>query len=611
MCSNSFVARAEKGNNISGALPYLTRTSDPEINMTKAKILIVDDELELERLIKQRLKKHIRAKEFELLFAHNGKEALEKLQSEQAIEMVLTDINMPEMDGLTLLGLLPEIDQTLKAVVVSAYGDMSNIRTAMNRGAFDFLVKPIDFDDLKVTIQKTLKFVKQLRKQQQQLQEALGKLQEMAFYDQLTKLPNRSLVLHRIAAAMCLEQVQQQDNIFAILFIYLDSYPIVKYGLGHELSDRLLVEMAQRLEKCVQPIDTVARVGTNEFAILLKDIKNMDEAIQKAEQIHQEIKVPFQLNGSLVSSSTYIGIADSTIDYEEPEDFLRAADTAMNHAKVQEGVNTAVFVPSMQTGATKRLKLEADLQEALDHEQLELLYQPIVSLQTNRIVSLEALVRWEHPQKGTIMPMEFIPLAEETGLIVPLGKWVLLKACQKLKQWQEKFQDNCPDNISVNLSGIQISNSDLLKSIDETLEESGLNGSSLKLEITESILMKNGSAAIDLLKELKKRDIKLSIDDFGTGYSSLAYLQSFPIDTLKIDRSFIKDIQGQGKNLDIAKTIITLAHSLGLDAIAEGIENQEQLETLKLLGCDCAQGYLISRPMKGEAVVDFIEKVNT
>ena len=562
--------------------------------MKPAKILVVDDEMDLERLIKQRFRKKIIAKQLDFVFVKNGVEAINKLQTKDAVDMVLTDINMPEMDGLTLLTKLPEIDQTLKAVVLSAYGDIRTIRVAMNRGAFDFITKPIDFQDLEITIDKTLSFVKQIREQKQKLQQALEQLRYEALYDPLTGLPNQNYLLGRIR--QCIQSRQQKNSLFAVLCLSLDGFKAVKYGLGHALSDRLLIEVARRLESYTHPTDIVARCGTDEFAILLADLPNFKHAENKAEQLREALRTQFKLNGSVVSSNIYIGIVNSTIDYHQPEDFLRAADTAMNYAKMPGKPNIVVFDTGMQTSILERLELEADLQRAIEQQQFHLNYQPIVSLSTSKIVGFEALVRWQHPTRGWVSPDKFIPLAEETGLIIPLGKWVLSEACRQLSVWQEQLAQPLPLSISVNLSGIQLWNPDVLQSIDEILNSLSLSGSHLKLEITESILMDKESEATAVLAQLKQREIQLSIDDFGTGYSSLAYLQSFPIDTLKIDRSFISGIEQQDKNLDITRTIIALAHSLELDAIAEGVETQEQLEILRSLGCEYGQGYLFSPP---------------
>jgi len=573
--------------------------------MQPAKILVVDDELELERLIKQRLRKNIKAKEFELLFVHNGVEALRQLENEPQIHMILTDINMPEMDGLTLLENLLGINPNIKAVVLSAYGDVQNIRTAMNFGAFDFLFKPIDFQDLEITIKKTLKFVQHMRGQQQQLQQAMAQLRYQASYDRLTDLPNRNLMLSEMR--QCIE-AQQHTCLFAVLFLGLDRYTSVKYSFGHEQAERLLVEVAERLKTCVGPKDIIAHVGENEFAILLRDIPDPKQAQYKANEIHQALALPFNFNGTVMSSSTNIGIVLSNIGLSQPEDFLRAGDTAMHYAKMQSSTSTVIFDLSMQAKAIDRLHLEADLQRAIKLQQLHLNYQPIVSLKTDEIVGFEALVRWDHPTRGLISPTEFIPLAEETGLIIPLGEWVLSEACRRLSLWRDRLPDHF--RVSVNLSGMQLWHPLLLQFLDDLLRSLCLSGSYLKLEITESILMQNSAAAIALLEQFKQRQIQLSMDDFGTGYSSFSYLQRLPIDTLKLDRSFVDNIEGNGKDFDIAKAIINLAHSLGLDVIAEGIETPQQRDILRSLSCEYGQGYLFSRPLDGQGVIDFMATIN-
>lgn len=571
--------------------------------MSPSKILVVDDEIELERLIRQRFRKKIMANEIDFIFVHNGLEALEKLKGDSHIDMILTDINMPGMDGLTLLKEIAEMENPLKTVVVSAYGDLPNIRTAMNRGAFDFITKPIDFQDLAITIDKTLDFVQKSKQQKDQLQKALEQLRYQAFYDQLTCLPNQNLMIGRIR--QCLEWWDKNSSKFAVLFISLDGLKNVKYGLGHSFSDILLIEIAQRLENMLNPTDTVARVGVDEFAILLSDLSNFEHAQKQAELIHHQLRIPMKLNGSFLSCNSYIGMVYSSINYEHPEDFLRAADMAMHYAK-KEGKSPILFEISMQTRTLTRLQLEADLQEALETQQFVLNYQPIISLETGKVVSFEALLRWKHPQRGLIPPSDFIPVAEETGLIIPIGKWVLLEACRFLQNCQNTYPDHSL-TISVNLSGVQLSDPELLNYLDQVLQSFSLKGSSVKLEITETILMERGEETLTFMAQLKERQIELSIDDFGTGYSSLAYLQSFPIDTLKIDRSFVNGLVNKDKNLDITQTIITLAHALGLDVISEGVETQEQLEILQTLGCEYAQGFFFSKPLPETEIARFIE----
>ena len=570
-------------------------------NYMTAKILVIDDEPLLEYLILQLFRHQISTHEFEFYFAINGVQALEKLQSDGSFDLVLTDINMPEMDGLTLLENLPAIDPTLKAVVVSAYGDMQNIRTAMNRGAFDFLTKPIDFADLKITINKTLEFVRLAREKEQQLATANAQIHYQAFYDELTGLPNRNWLLKEMRSGI--NSFKELGHLEAILFLTLNRYQIVKYSLGHSRGEQLLVEVARRLEAWALNMNLIARVGEDAFAIWLADITNSQLALDAAERIRQALEMSSNLNGTAVFSSVSIGIALGAIGTEEPEDLLRAADAARHEAFVRGAGRTVVFDADMQSRALEQLQLETDLQNAINLQQFYLNYQPIVSFATGQIVGFEALVRWRHPSRGLVSPSEFIPVAERTGLIVALGEWVLSEAVACLSKWQLQFPDYLPLNMSVNLSGIQLFAPNLLPLLDSLLRVHNLKGEFLKLEITESVLMENAEEAAGVLELLKARQIKVCLDDFGTGYSNLSYLQWLPIDTLKIDRSFVCCLEQGGKNLALLEAILNLASSLQLEAIAEGVETQEQLIILRSLGCNSYQGYFFSRPLEEEGAV--------
>jgi diguanylate cyclase (GGDEF)-like protein len=566
-----------------------------------AKILVIDDEPLLEYVILQLFRHQISTQELEFEFAINGAQALEKLQTEGLFDLVLTDINMPEMDGLTLLENLPAIDPTLKAVVVSAYGDMPNIRTAMNRGAFDFLTKPIDFDDLKITINKALEFVRITREKEQQLATANAQIHYQAFYDELTGLPNRNLLLKEMRSGI--NAIIKLGHLKAILFLTLNRYQIVKYSLGHSRGEQLLVEVGRRLEACVLPTNLIARVGEDAFAIWLADITNSQLALDAAEHIRQALEIPSNLGETAVFSRVSIGVALGATGTEEPEDLLRAADAARHEAFVRGAGSIVVFDADMQSRALEQLQLENDLQNAINLQQFYLNYQPIVSFITGQIVGFEALVRWRHPSRGLVPPSEFIPTAEKTGLIVALGEWVLSEAVACLSKWQLQFPDYLPLNMSVNLSGVQLFAPNLLPLLDSLLRLHNLKGEFLKLEITESVLMENAEEAAGVLELLKARQIKVCLDDFGTGYSNLSYLQLLPIDTLKIDRSFVCCLEEGGKNVTLLEAILNLASSLELEAIAEGVETQDQLIILRSLGCNSYQGYFFSQPLEEEGAV--------
>ncbi|HEY9851549.1 MAG TPA: EAL domain-containing protein [Leptolyngbyaceae cyanobacterium] len=427
-----------------------------------------------------------------------------------------------------------------------------------------------------------------------------------ALHDSLTGLPNRGLLMEYIDQS--LKRIQRhRDYLFAVLFIDLDRFKVINDSLGHLVGDRLLIAIARKLQTIVRSTDMVARLGGDEFIILLDEIKDINDAIKIAERISEELRSPLQLENRRVFMNASIGIAIATPEYHQGGDLLRDADIAMYRAKEKGKARYEIFNRIMYTQAFQQLQLENDLRQALERQEFLVHYQPIVSLTTGKLTGFEALIRWQHPKKGLISPSEFIPIAEETGLIVSLGEWVLQTACQQMSNWQTKFATSLPLKISVNLSGKQLREPNLLEKIDEIIARTGINGENLKLELTESMLMENEEAILNTLSELRKRKIQLSIDDFGTGYSSLSYLHRFPVNTLKIDRSFVSRIGEQGENQEIVETIITLAHQLSVSAIAEGVETPQQIDRLKALACEEAQGYFFSKPLESALAENLIK----
>ena len=434
-----------------------------------------------------------------------------------------------------------------------------------------------------------------------------GQLLHNAFHDALTGLPNRVLLMERLSQAI--ERAKQDENYtFAVLFLDLDRFKLVNDSLGHIIGDQLLIAFAHRLKACMRPGDIVARLGGDEFTILLENIQDVGDATQVADRIQRQLTLPFNINGHEVFTTASIGIAVSTLGYDRPEDLLRDADTTMYRAKAQPGtmVRYQVFEPTMHTQAKALLQLETDLRLAVERQEFQLYYQPIVSLSTDRITGFEALVRWRHPQRGLVSPDEFIPVAEETGLIIPIGWWVLREACRQMRAWHVQFSLDPPLTISVNVSGKQFSQPDSIERLAQILQETGLDVRSLKLEITESVLMDNAESAAAMLLQLQALGLRVAMDDFGTGYSSLSYLHRLPIDTLKIDRSFINGVDVDLEKIQIIRTVIALAWNLGMDVVAEGVATWQQMYQLKALKCEFGQGYFFSKPLDSSAAAALI-----
>lgn len=426
-----------------------------------------------------------------------------------------------------------------------------------------------------------------------------------ALYDTLTNLPNRTLFIDRLKRTIAQSQRREQFT-FAVLFLDFDRFKLINDSLGHGIGDQLLVAIARRLEGCLRLGDTVARLGGDEFAILLEDIDSTDAPMRVAEQIQHALKVPFLLDNYEVFITTSIGIVQGSIGYKCPEEVLRDADTAMYHAKAKGKACYMLFNETMHTQAMATLQLESDLRRAIEREEFHAYYEPIIQMDTGRIVGFEALVRWYHPQLGRLVPAAFIPIAEETGLILAIDRWMLRTACHQMYVWHEQFPAFRPMFINVNLSSKQLAQPDLVDYVKTTLQETGLEACSLKLEITESMLIENGTEVVDTLMQLRDLGVRICIDDFGTGYSSFSYLQRFPLNTLKIDRSFISKLTTHPESSEIIQAIVTLAHTLGMDVIAEGIETTEQVPLVKNLACDYGQGWLFSRAVTAQVATDLL-----
>ena len=427
-----------------------------------------------------------------------------------------------------------------------------------------------------------------------------------ALHDTLTGLPNRTLFLDRIR--QILKKRERNQNLqYAVIYIDLDRFRLVNESLGHVHGDELIIQTGHRLRDCVQPGDTVARLGGDEYAILMEDIDDINLAIELTETIQSDFSKPFSLGDKEAFSSGSMGVAYSNLDYERPEDIIRDAELAMYKAKRLGNSKSVLFDDNFRRSPISPIDLDTDLRRALDRNEMQIHYQPIISLRDGVISGFEALLRWKHRIRGNISPNEFIPLAEETGLIYELGQWVLYQACLQTLHWNNEREPEKALELSINLSGKQFADPNLVNGVLDNLDKSGLKAKNLKLEITESVLMENAPRSIDMLNQLKEHDIKVCVDDFGTGYSSLSYLHTFPIDTLKVDRSFVNDMGRNYKNMEIIRTITMLAHNLKLDVIAEGVETAEQHAQLSALGCQYAQGFYFSRPIDSNDASNLIQ----
>jgi len=438
---------------------------------------------------------------------------------------------------------------------------------------------------------------------------AKEQLQYDAFHDNMTGIANRALFLDRLGMAIE-HNKRRKDYMFGVLFLDLDRFKNINDSLGHLVGDQLLVQIAARLKRCLRSGDTLARFGGDEFVMLLEDIDKIEDTVKVAHRVQQQLEKPYIINEQKVFASASIGIVLSTIGYQSTDEVVRDADIAMYEAKSQGRARITTFSVDMRKKAIARMELENDLHHALDRNEFFLAYQPYISLVDNHIVGFEALLRWRHPLRGLIFPNEFIPVVEETDLIFSVGRWVLHEACSQMAKWHQEFQMEEPPRINVNISSRQFSQPDFLDEIKEVLEQTGLPPESLGLEITENVLMDPSANVDKVVQDMQKLGVKLQIDDFGTGYSSLGYLQRFPIATLKIDQIFINRLDSNGDRANIVKTILALANELGMEAVAEGVENLTQFEKLKEMECPYVQGYYVSKPIDQEHAFEML-KSNT
>jgi predicted signal transduction protein with EAL and GGDEF domain len=572
------------------------------------RLLIADDDL----VTRRQLQKTLERAGYDVTVVENGRMALDCLSSKGGPRLALLDWLMPELNGLEVCREIRRHSEHpyTYIILLTSRNSTEDVVSGLEAGADDYLTKPCEPEELTARLRSGARILK-----------LEDKLTYEALHDPLTQLPNRAYFLDRLA--LCVRWgMQHPDYKFSVLSIDMDRFKIANDSLGNAAGDWLLVEIAQRLIGSIRRDDTMvrssltagatghpdpggilARLGGDKFTILLDHIRNASEGIRVAERIQQNIQAPFLIDRKEVFTTASIGIAFSGTGYSAAEDMLGDANTAMSRAKALGKARYEMCDPTMHATAAGRFRLETDLRRATERSEFQVYYQPIVSLHDFRITGFEALMRWQHPERGLLMPAEFISAAEDTGLILWIGNWILHQACSQMRTWNEQFPCSPKFTVAVNISAKQFAQDDLVGKIGQILRESGVSPDCLKLELTESVTMRDEERTIRSLSELKDLGVRMCIDDFGTGYSSLSYLRRFALDILKIDRSFVAEMLNKTESQEIVKTILSLGTNLGMEIVAEGVETPEQVNLLKSFGCEYAQGYFFSRPLDSDKMV--------
>lgn len=568
------------------------------------RILIVDDE----RLIRNILSE-ILSEKYSCTTANSGEEALKLLQKKE-FNLVLSDIEMSGMSGIELISHVHKVSPETVVVMISGSQDIESAIGSLRVGAFDYIKKPFDLDHIEIAIDRAINHHLLLVAKHQyetQLEELVKKRTEelnyLSYHDVLTDLPNRSLFEDRLSQA--LSQANFTHQKLAILLLSLNRFKDIYDALGQTLGNQLLQDVAKQLKNYLLKGVTIAKFEGDEFAILLTQINNTEEIVEFTNNLKETLNLPFVIEKNEIFITFNLGISLFPTDGNDAQTLLKNAGVALSRSKEEGRNNYQFYTTDMNILAVKRLEMEISLRRALERNEFEVYYQPKLCTKTRKIVGMEALVRWHHPTLGFISPAEFIPLAEETGLILPLGEWVLRTACNQIKLWNEEGHPLL--KVSVNLSAYQFQQQNLLETITKIIEETRIDPNYLELEMTESSIMKNETCAVTILHQLKEAGIQISIDDFGTGYSSLSHLKKLPLDVLKIDKSFVQDMTVSPDDASLVMTIITLAHNLGLKVIAEGVETEEQLRFLHLLRCDEWQGFLYSKPVPANVFEELLD----
>ncbi|MGD8568654.1 MAG: EAL domain-containing protein [Gammaproteobacteria bacterium] len=549
------------------------------------KLLLIEDNQADARLVQEMLTEVAEPGRIYLSKAESLKEAVEVLYRHD-FDVLLVDLGLPDSQGLDTLHHLQATKPRLPMVVLSGYDDEELALEAVQNGAQDYLVKGQGDGNL---LTRALYYAIERKRSEE-------RLTYLAQYDPLTDLPNRTLFRERLTQA--LQRASRRQELAALLFLDLDHFKDINDTLGHDAGDTLLVSVADRLKRCIRAEDTVARLGGDEFTIILGRIKHIEEAATVAQKVIDIMSRPFSLNNSEVFVTASLGIATYPTCGTNPETLTKNADTALYSAKAQGRSNYKFYEAQMNADVSERMMMINDLRHAVERQEFVLYYQPKLCATRNEVIGMEALLRWNHPDVGIVGPTEFIPLLEETGLIIPVGKWVLRTACEQNQAWIRAGLTPLP--ISVNISARQFNQKRLVGAVADILDQTGLHPRYLELEITESALLENADNASETLEQLHDLGVQLAIDDFGIGYSSLHYLKKFPINTLKMDRTFVKGIVADADDAAIVEAIIGLGHSLRLKVVAEGVETEKQLAYLRDRGCDEVQGFYFSCPIPSD-----------
>lgn len=554
-------------------------------------ILVVEDEA----MIRENMVELLEAEGFTVLTAAKGQAALRLAQSHLP-DLIICDVVLPDFSGYQVLSRLCQDSNTalIPFVFVTARADKQAIRQGMQAGADDYLIKPFTRAELLSTISSRLHKQTVLRDRYTLiLRQAAERLNRLVHYDSLTDLPNHLLFRERLCQSLA--QAQSSGQAVALLYLSLNRLHRINNLLGYPSGDELLRSLASRLSECTSAGDTVARLTGSQFGLILTGLGDRHAVVAATQAILDILAQPFCLSCQELFITVSIGITLCPEQGQDVNTLLRQADAAMNRAKRQKGSHYHIYTPNLALIPDNQISLETSLQYGLQRQEFQLYYQPQLSLHTQHIEGVEALIRWYHPQRGQVSPAEFIPLAEESGLIVPIGEWVLRTACAQARCWEN--QGFPPLRMSVNISGYQFTQPGLTQIVADILQETQLDPTYLELELTETTLMQNLDVSMQMLTALKELGVRIAIDDFGTGYSSLSYLKQFPIDALKIDHGFVRNIWDDAKNMAITKAVMQMAHDLQLCVIAEGVETEAELNFLQQHPCDLVQGYLIGCPM--------------